>query len=61
MDAQCVCFKEKDLVVHPSDDLPNQFEGQSPQLSPLPLQTFRANERATHNPLETHNQQHVHC
>lgn len=47
----CVLQEEKDLVVHPSDNLPNQSEGQSPQLSPLPLQTFRADESSTHDPL----------
>lgn len=48
------------LVVDSSDDFADEFEGQSPKLSPLPLQTVRANQSLTHHSAKTpsHRQSH---
>ncbi len=41
------------LVVDSSDDFADEFEGQSPKLSPLPLQTVRADQSLTHHSVKT--------
>ncbi len=41
------------LVVDSSDDFADEFEGQSPKLSPLPLQTVRADQSLTHHSAKT--------
>lgn len=48
------------LVVDSSDDFADEFEGQSPELSPLPLQSVRADQSLTHHPVKTplHSQSH---
>lgn len=46
----CCILPVRYLIIHPSDNLADELESQSPQLSSFPLQAVRVNQSFTYHP-----------